>query len=412
VKNKDHFKGEMIEFDTYKKTIQRIVKERKLTTDLTNNQISIVFHGGEPTLTPKKQMIKMLTYAESEFKKNNINYSFGMQSNLTLLDDEWAQILSKWNISLGCSFDGVGDSNNKRTITHKQKSFYKKFDLLEKYNVDYGFLMVIGENNIDNIKESADFLRDNYGIKKFKANYVEDINGIGGEVSGKDFFEKCWKLFLDEYIETYELREANTDHLLGKFISDFVLHSEITERTNCGSKVCGGGMSLVEMEADGEMQFCGRYSEAFEDAKIQNVKDKDFLSLVQLSRYTDFIREKHDVILDVGCDTCIADGICDHGCMAFYRSKFGKWGIRTDLTCDIHKNFYSYCVTHITELLNAIFEDKKNEENIAEYNLPHVALAVKNYKSRYLIKLKEKYGIEIKIDEKNNRKLLLIGKKS
>jgi len=401
IKNKDNYKGEMIDFELYKKTINRIARERYGEVDAFN----IVFHGGEPTLIPKKQMIKMLTYAEKIFHENKINYSFGMQSNLTLIDEEWCQILSKWNISLGCSFDGVGDANEKRTKTIKEKTFYKKFDLLKEYNVNIGFLMVIHEGNINNVIESANFLRDNYGIKIIKANYVEDINGIGGEVTGKEFFEKVWKLFLDEYIETFTLREGNTSHLLSKFITDFLTNYTNTEKTNCGSKICGGGMSIVEMEADGEFQFCGRYSSNFKEARVENVKDKDFLALKQLSRYTDFIREKHEVILNAGCDTCIADGICDHGCMAFYYSKFGKWGIRTDLTCDIHKSFYKYGVKNIKKLLNAIYNELQ-EEGIARYMLSSIANSI-SASSILLEELRNEYGLSISIDNNNSRVMLI-----
>jgi len=138
---------------------------------------------------------------------------------------------------------------------------------------------------------------------------------------------------------------------------------------------------------------------------VENVRDKDFLALKQLSRYTDFIREKHQVILDAGCDTCIADGICDHGCMAFYYSKFGKWGIRTDLTCDIHKSFYKYCVINIVEIINAIYNDEKMEDGIARYRLSNTALSIKN--GFHLNELAKKYKIRLEIDKKDRRLLLM-----
>lgn len=404
IKNKDHFKGEMIEYNLYKTTIDRMVDER-----LSNKQpISIIFHGGEPTLTPKPQFIKMVTYAENQFRKHGIHYSFGMQSNLTLIDEEWCQILSKYNISLGCSFDGVGDSMDKRT-TIKQQSFYDKFDMLKKYNVSFGFLMVIHEGNINNVMESYQFLRNNYEIENIKVNYVEDINGLGGEVNGSEFFTKAWKPFLDDYINEdtpYQLPEGNCQHLLSKFVSDYVMNSEISEKSNCGSKICGGGMSIVEMEANGDFQLCGRYSGNSPEAYIMNVNDKDLFSLKQLRKYLYFINEKHKVILDVGCDTCLADGICDHGCMAFYYSKFGKWGIRTDLTCDIHKDFYDYCVQHISELLRAVHKEiQRNGE--AKYMLANRAINIKSNNTPYIKTLSKKYGLMLELDPMNDRSLLI-----
>lgn len=407
IKNKDHFKGEMIDFELFKETIERIVKEKKGYED----EFSLVFHGGEPTLTSKEHMTKMLSYADRRFTEEGINYSFGMQSNLTLIDEEWCQIMSKWGIGLGASFDGVGEeSNDKRTV--KQETFYNKFDMLKKYNVSFGLLMVAHEGNMEKMIESADFLKKNYDVSMMKVNYVEDVNNIGGEIPGDLFFEKAWKPFLDEWIdldnEQDYLRESNSEHLMAKFFTDYLTHSPNAERTNCGSKICGGGMSIVEMEADGDIQFCGRYSEKSDESYIMNVVDKDFLSLNQLKRYGDFTYEKHKVILEAGCDTCIADGICDHGCMAFHFAKFGKWGIRTDLTCDIHKNFYEYCVVNIVDIILAIYKyEKSSVEDIAFIKLASGATKLKRSYYGIAHELETEHGLKLELDVNSPNRLLI-----
>lgn len=409
IKNKDHFKGEMIEFDLFKETIERIIKERIVQQQ--PDVFNLIFHGGEPTLASKEHMTKMFIYADKRFREEGISYSFGMQSNLTLIDEEWCQMLSRWGVSLGCSFDGVGeDSNNKRTV--KEDTFYKKFDMLKKYNVSFGLLMVAHEGNMDSMIKSADFLRDRYGIDMMKVNYIEDVNGVGGEIPGDLFFEKGWKPFLDEWIDKDSgvdyLRESNSRHLITKFFTDYLTHHKNLERSNCGNKVCGGGTCIVEMEADGEFQFCGRYAEMSDESYVMNVKDKDFLSLKQLKRYTDFIYEKHKVIKRAGCDTCIADGICDHGCMAFHFAKFGEWGIRTDLTCDIHKNFYEYCITNVVDILAAAYREERKDQNGEAYiQLSSQAINTKPSFRKMSDDLREKHSLTMRFDEGYSNKIII-----
>jgi len=396
IKNKDNYKGEMIDFKTYKTTIDRIVRERKLQKT-NEREIVIVFHGGESTLAKKEYMIKMLEYARSTFIKEGIRYKFGIQSNLTLIDDEYANILSKYDVFLGASFDGVGDANETRTKTFKENAFYKKFDLLVEHNIKPGFLMVVHSGNIDKVVESATFLEEKYNINSIKINYAEDVVGFGGEVSGKDFFEKAEKPFLEEFFKTGKLRESNLENIITKFLVDYVITKQShTSKGVCGIKVCGGGMTLIELDPDGNASFCGRYSESYPEVHLENVKDKDVFSLHQIKRYIDFAFEKHKVILDTGCDTCIADGICDHGCMAFHYSKFGKWGIRTDLVCDNFKELYNYLVLNAEKVIIGLLKAHHNN-GIAEIGLTEDIYRVNESLRR---SLKEEYNVDICISKR------------
>jgi len=133
VKNKDDYKGEMISFELFQKTIDRIIFD-KLKAE-TPNRISIVFHGGEPLLADTQLLAKMLDYAACELDKYNIDYDFAVQTNLTLLDEEKALLFNKYNVHVGASFDGIRDGSEGRTKVFTQSVFEEKFNLLKKYNV-------------------------------------------------------------------------------------------------------------------------------------------------------------------------------------------------------------------------------------------------------------------------------------
>ena len=111
IKHKNSYRGERIDFELYKKVIDKIVCDRIKNNINENEKFVMVFHGGEPLLFFPYQLALMMEYARDKFVRNKINYDFGMQTNLTLLNEEFATILNEYNVSLGISFDGIKDGN-------------------------------------------------------------------------------------------------------------------------------------------------------------------------------------------------------------------------------------------------------------------------------------------------------------
>ncbi len=81
------------------------------------------FHGGEPLL----RKTEWYRYATSQARKKlepNINISFGMQSNGTLLTAEWVELFNELSIGYGISIDGPQQTHDKyRVHSHGAPSF-------------------------------------------------------------------------------------------------------------------------------------------------------------------------------------------------------------------------------------------------------------------------------------------------
>ncbi|MCF7870399.1 MAG: radical SAM protein [Candidatus Omnitrophica bacterium] len=373
IKNKDNFKGEMMEFYTFKRIIQRIIKDRKKAT-YPPKIFTLVLHGGEPLLAGHKKLRLFLGYASRKFEESGVKHRFSMQTNLTLLSTEILSVLHDYDVTVGVSFDGIKESNSSRTDINTEK-FDTHFRELTDFNINFGFLMVVNKANINNIAESLDYIFKKYDTGPLKINYAEDVLGVGGsEVTGKEFFEKAWKVVLDRFLEkenTKQLEESNLSNILERYFSNIITKKNNIEymRSNCGLKICGGGSNIIEINPDGSVHYCGRYSEDFKETYIQNIEDEEFLELKQISRYFDTVKVKHKILKENECDLCPADGICDHGCPAFYYSKYGKFGLRKDLVCEIFIPLYYYLVKNEIRLFNKLYETKKNQDGIWYLNL-------------------------------------------
>lgn len=117
-------------FDILKKIMSLIIPSYK--------QVTFIWHGGEP-LSMGIDFYKQAVYYENKFNQTNTQISNLMQTNLTLLTDEFADFLIKNNFKIGSSFDGI---NNDITRGHSSK-ILKGRDILRNHNSNCGFIQVV-----------------------------------------------------------------------------------------------------------------------------------------------------------------------------------------------------------------------------------------------------------------------------
>ena len=368
MQNKGDFKGELIDFNLFKKIIDQISEQRVLN-NRQNIALDLVFHGGEMLLLGKKRLYEILEYASTTFQQNNLMYNLACQTNATLLNDEITKILSKFQVGVGLSFDGIEGANSSRTDI-KQEIFENKFEMLKENNAKYGFLIVASKTNVDNMQKTQEYL-ESLGVeesggdtivKGYKINYSEDMISPGPdseiELSGQEMFDKVWKPELDRFLKRGKTIEYHTSEMLEKTIIDIVSYHTPRDKSGCGTKWCGAGITMIAIEPDGEMDYCDRYARKYPEIYVQHALDYDFLGIHQLQKVIDYNIMKSELYEKYECDTCYADFICDHGCEAFYKSKYGEYGIDTRLVCDQHREFYSYILRHFKQFLGVYASNK------------------------------------------------------
>jgi radical SAM protein with 4Fe4S-binding SPASM domain len=379
--NKDLHEGIFIDFDLFKKIIDSIVLDRLKSTHGKNENFNLTFHGGEPTTIDKTRFFQMCEYARDKFLKAGLHLLLSIQTNLTLIDEEWCQLFNRFNVSVGASWDGTGSANEART-DKPEDFYYEKSQMLNKYNVQHSFLLVVNRYSVDYIPESLQILEDKFHKKHGRLNYVEDVITPFGqpstiEVPGREFFEKVIKPQVDQFIATGECFDGNVSHSIEKFMIDYLTNIGNTypDNGNCYIKYCGSGINVMEIDPDGSVLFCGRYGDTYEDAILMHVLDDDFLAIKQITKHLNFQKAKIAAMNKSHCDSCRAQNICDHGCMAYHYTKpqadgSHKWGIRNDLTCAIFKPFYDYLFDNANEIFESYLSNNVVPQGQTQLGLP------------------------------------------
>ena len=151
---KKEFVGEFMPFDLYEKILERFFNETKYGNILKEGEsrqqdyLNIVFHGGEPTTIGKQKFMKYCKVAHQLARRYEKVLQVSIQTNGTLLDDEWIAMFRKYKITAGISFDGFGKSQEERNAG---QSLIETILKLKSVNMFNSVLMVLHKSNYKDI---------------------------------------------------------------------------------------------------------------------------------------------------------------------------------------------------------------------------------------------------------------------
>ena len=107
--------------------------------------VSFVFQGGEPTLAGLDYFKNFVDDLKKRNQKNSPVF-LSIQTNGTLINDEWAAFLANNNFLTGLSLDGDFDANRFRKDESGKNAFYKILkaaEILKKHKAQFNILSVL-----------------------------------------------------------------------------------------------------------------------------------------------------------------------------------------------------------------------------------------------------------------------------
>ncbi|WP_426576215.1 cyclophane-forming radical SAM/SPASM peptide maturase XyeB [Xenorhabdus stockiae] len=96
----------------------------KIAEEANPDTIQIDLHGGEPLMLKKERFIHLCEMLRSGNYKN-AELRLALQTNATLIDDEWIKIFEKFKVTVSISIDGPKHINDKYRLDHKGRSSYE-----------------------------------------------------------------------------------------------------------------------------------------------------------------------------------------------------------------------------------------------------------------------------------------------
>ncbi len=333
-------------------TLEDILKKAFEFAD--GSMVMISFQGGEPLLAGKdffRGFAAMLPRLNT--KRSAVHV--GVQTNGTLIDEEWCDIFLKNRYLVGLSLDGDAVTNILRIDAKGEDTFdrvYSAAKMLQAKKVDFNILTVITKPVVDNISRVYSFFRKNkfkhlqfipclkpLGMPKadtpesFYENGDEAENMMNAEdfhINADDyeiFLKKAFSLYTRDYIDG----RYTSIRLFDNFVR--LAHSQRAEQ--CGMN--GHCTHQYVIEADGEVYPCDFY--CTDEYSLGNILDTDFAKLERSPKAIKFIEESLGI--EEKCKECNYYRLCKNGCKRE----------RIDLDkCTAYKNFFPYALPHLKRM--------------------------------------------------------------
>lgn len=355
--------------------------------------VEFVWQGGEPTLSGIDFFRHVVELQNSFPGTKTITNT--LQTNGTLLTDEWCRFLKQQNFMVGISIDGPREIHDRYRRDRAGKGTFDQvmrgLRLLQKHKVEYNVLASVARETAKRPLEVYRFLRDE-GVEFIQfAPIVERMPDAcssqhGLRLAGPASLDReekqtevtPWSVIPEEYsdflIAIYEEWIRND---VGKV---FVMNFEWALNAWIGnpSPVCihaeQCGKSLV-IEHNGDVYACDHC--VYPEYRLGNIASENLSNMAERSRQSGFGVTK-DTALPRWCRECTVLAACRGGCPKhrFAMTYDNEPGLQ--YLCEGYKKFF----THIRKYCRAMTQ-------LMENGLP-VSYVMKAVKGPLVVKLDEK----------------------
>ena len=316
------------------------------------DRVMLSFQGGEPLLAGK-DFFRKLHELIRELNVNRAPVSIGVQTNGTLIDDEWCRIFKRGGYLVGLSLDGDAMADSLRIDANGNPTFEKAFNgakLLQKYGVDFNILTVLTKQVAKRIVPVYNF------FKKQNFKHLQFIpmlkplrtNECGKPVSATTYGtpfpseQEDYSMSSDDYYEFLQNCFALylKDMKSGEYTSirqfdNFVRLAHFERPEQCGME--GHCCHQFVIEGDGEVYPCDFY--CLDCYDMGNINDTDFFALSKHPIAVEFIKESMQV--EDKCKGCNFYAMCRNGCKRE----------RIDLDkCAAYKKFFPTALPHLKRM--------------------------------------------------------------
>lgn len=274
------------------------------------SSIHFMFQGGEP-LIAGIEYFRNFIQTTLEHKDPATKISYALQTNGTLINEEFCELFREHSFLIGVSLDGDEALHNKNRCGSYSKAM-AGIALLRQYNVDFNVLSVITSQS--DAKKLWNFYKRNHFHNVQPIYCLDPLDGTKGCFSLDStklatFQKKFFDLWYQDTKKGLQISVRDFDNLLTLFQYG---HAE-----QCGAT--GRCTPQLVVEADGTCYPCDFYClDSFECLNINVASIADILRCQGLQTFLSYDEPKNSL-----CPTCPVAPICGGGCKR-YRSLYNQ----------------------------------------------------------------------------------------
>jgi uncharacterized protein len=308
--------------------------------------ISFSWHGGEPTILGLDyfRKIVMLQRKHRPADRHIVN---GIQTNGTLLDEDWCRFLAGEQFAVGISLDGPQEIHDRYRVTKDGRSVFEEtmrgYRLLQQHQVSAEVLCVVSSHNVRFPSEVYRFFRELGAPYLSFLPLVERRPEAEGGVSERTVPAEAWGEFLCAIFDEWKARDIGRVKV--QIFEEAVRPAFGQEHTLCVFKQVCGGVPVVEH--NGDFYCCDHFVDA--EHRLGNIRETPLVRLLESPTQRAFGRAKLDT-LPRYCQACEVRAMCNGGCPKdrFLVTPAGEPGL--NYLCAGYRRFFTHCQPFVAEV--------------------------------------------------------------
>lgn len=314
------------------------------------SEVIFCWQGGEPTLMGLDFFRLAVKYIEKHRKSHHKDIIYSLQTNGTLLNDEWCSFFKQHNFLIGLSIDGPQHLHDSYRVTKKGEGTFKKvmqaYQYLKSYDVDTNILCTVNRVNSSHPLEVYRFFRD-----ELEARFLQFIPIVEPELQEELLFQELQES--QQRVSSYSVEAEQFGNFLNAIFDEwirqdvgkiFVQHFDVALSNWLGitpsvcifSKTCGLALAL---EHNGDVYSCDHFVEP--EYKLGNIQETHMSELVNSPQQKRFGQAKSDTLPNY-CQKCEVLFACNGGCPKnrFIKTPNGEAGL--NYLCAGYKAFFKH----------------------------------------------------------------------
>lgn len=337
-------------------------------------QALFTWHGGEPLMRPLSFYKKVLSLQQKYGRRMMIDNS--IQTNGTLLTDEWCEFFKQNNWLVGVSIDGPQEFHDEYRRTRQGGPSFKKvmqgINLLNKHGVEWNAMAVVNDYN-------ADYPADFYNFfKEIGCHYIQFtpiVERIRNHADGRhlasaldkdeaklaDFSvsPEQWGEFLCGVFDEWVKQDVGNYFVQ---IFDATLANWTGHEPGLCSMASTCGHAAV-MEYNGDIYSCDHF--VFPEYKLGNINERTIVEMIASDRQIRFGLDKRDN-LPGQCRRCRFTNICNGECPKnrFATTSDGEPGL--NYLCKGYHKFFSHVAPYM-DFMKAELEAQRPPANVMDH---------------------------------------------
>ncbi len=307
--------------------------------------INFSWHGGEPTILGLDYFRKIISLQRTHQPPGQTIRN-GIQTNGTLLDEDWCRFFLEEGFSVGISLDGPQELHNTCRMDKKERSTHKEamrgYNLLRRYGIPCDILCVVHAGNVRYPLEVYRFFKE---IGARAIGYLPLVerdpskHTLSNWTVPADAFGDFLCAIFDEWLR-YDVGQV------------FVQIFEETARTALGQEhglcifreTCG---DIPVIEHNGDFFSCDHFVD--HEHRLGNILETSLAELIESRPQRAFGLHKADS-LPLYCRECDVLAMCNGGCPKdrFVTAPDGEKGL--NYLCPGYKKFFTHSRGFVKEL--------------------------------------------------------------